>query len=77
MTTTKKELWIAVNPPLAIATAPNTDVPIIAPPAISKMVVIFDFSLIPIPKERKNKIIDDAPNIIRGHTSRIPKSLEN
>ena len=29
-----------------------------------KMVVIFDFSLIPIPKERKNKIIDDTPNNI-------------
>ncbi len=59
-----EELGIDDNPPLAIADAPNTDVPMTAPPAIRKMVVIIDFSFIPMPKEVKNKIIDVAPNII-------------
>ena len=63
-TTLTNEFWIAANPPFAMADAPNTDVPISAPPAMSKTVVIFVFSPNPIPKETKNKIIVDAPNII-------------
>ena len=47
-----------------MADAANIDVPIIAPPAMSKTVVIFAFSPNPIPKETKNKTIVDAPNII-------------
>ena len=66
---------MAVSPPLAIATAPKTDVPVTAPPAISKMVVTFDFSLIPIPEERKNKIIGDEPNIIHAELHSLARSL--
>ena len=64
MITAKNELWIPDKPPFAITDAPNTDVPINAPPTMSKIVVILAFSLNPIPNERKNKIIDDAPNIM-------------
>ena len=52
------------SPPFAMADAPNTEVPMSAPPAMSKMVVIFVFSPNPIPKDTKNKIIVDPPNII-------------
>ena len=58
------DLWIPANPPLAITEAASTEPPIKAPPVISKTVVNFDFSLKPIAKDRKNKIIEDVPNII-------------
>ena len=58
------DLWIPVNPPLAIIEAASTELPINAPPVISKTVVNFDLSLNPIAKDRKNKIIEDVPNII-------------
>ena len=55
---------LLASPPFAMADAPNTEVPMSAPPAMSKMVVIFVFSPNPIPKDTKNKIIVDPPNII-------------
>lgn len=52
------------SPPSTITEAPNTDVPVMAPPDIIKIVVIFDFTLNPIPSDAKNNAIEDAPNIM-------------
>jgi hypothetical protein len=49
---------------LAIIEAASTEPAIRAPPAISKTVVNFDLSRKPIAKARKNKTIEDVPNII-------------
>ena len=51
---------LSASPPFAMADAPNTEVPMSAPPAMSKMVVIFVFSPNPIPNDTKNKIIVDS-----------------
>ena len=75
MTTPTNEPEIVLSPPLDIADAPSTDVPINAPPAISKMVKVDDFSLKPIPKDAKNSIIDEVPKIIPLSFSVIGKKL--
>ena len=58
------EFCVPVKPPLAMIEAASTEVPINAPPIISKTVVNFDFSPNPIAKERINMTIEDVPNII-------------
>ena len=65
ITIVTNELLIPVNnPPFAIIDVPSTDVPISAPPIISKIVDTLAFSLNAIPNDTKNKIIDDAPKVI-------------
>ena len=75
MTTTKNELEIAVNPPLVIAAAPNTDVPIITPPATGKSLLPLTFLWSQPQKRGRTRLLMMRQILFHAQLHSLVKSL--